>query len=144
MAPADPIGATRAGRYVKVPVLAGSTRDESKLFPGLLAMRPARCLHYRFDWDELPSPFDKAYGVAHSFDLPSIFGNFGPSLYSTIPFSRVNRACRLDLSAQMMQSIGSFARDGDPNSASLGSVWPAWPRSLVFDSNLEAARLAVE
>jgi para-nitrobenzyl esterase len=97
-----------------------------------------------FDWDELPSSFDNAYGAAHSFDLPSIFGNFGPSLYSTIPFSRVNRAGRLDLSAQMMQSIGSFARDGDPNSASLGSVWPAWPRSLVFDSNLEAARLAVE
>lgn len=155
--PADPIAAIRAGRYVKVPVLAGNTRDESKLFPGLLAMRPAlggasgRLLddaavfnlahgyrpdappasriedwvpaqylpvdapttglnariaaldriwfvafrddvlnalksqqpdvwHYRFDWDELPPPFDKVYGAAHSFDLPFIFGNFGPSL----------------------------------------------------------------
>ncbi len=219
--PADPIAAIRAGRYVKVPVLAGNTRDESKLFPGLLAMRPAlggtsgRLLddaaifklvhgyrpdappasriedwvpaqylpvdapttglnariaaldriwffafrddvlnalksqqpdvwHYRFDWDELPPPFDKVYGAAHSFDLPFIFGNFGPSLYANISFSRANRAGRLDLSARMMQSIGSFARDGDPNNASLGSAWPAWPRSLVFDSNLEAARIAVE
>lgn len=219
--PADPIAAIRASRYVKVPVLAGNTRDESKLFPGLLAMRPAlggasgRLLddaavfklahgyradappatriedwvpaqylpvdapttglnarvaaldriwffafrddvlnalksqqpdvwHYRFDWDELPPPFDKVYGAAHSFDLPFIFGNFGPSLYANISFSRANRAGRLDLSARMMQSIGSFARDGDPNNASLGSAWPAWPRSLVFDSNLEAARIAVE
>ncbi|MFN4118720.1 carboxylesterase/lipase family protein [Acidovorax sp.] len=219
--PADPIAAIRAGRYVKVPVLAGNTRDESKLFPALLATRPAfggtsgRLLddaavfklaygyrpdappasriedwvpaqylpvdapttglnariaeldrvwffafrddvlnalksrqrdvwHYRFDWDELPPPFDKVYGAAHSFDLPFIFGNFGPSLYANISFSQANRAGRLDLSAKMMQSIGRFARDGDPNNASLGIGWPAWPRSLVFDSNLEAARLAVE
>lgn len=219
--PADPIAGIRAGRYVKVPVLAGNTRDESKLFPSLLAMRPAlggisgRLLddaavfklahgyqpdappasriedwvpaqylpvdapttglnariaaldriwffafrddvlnalksrqpevwHYRFDWDELPSPFDKVYGAAHSFDLPFVFGNFGPSLYANIAFSRANEAGRLDLSARMMQSIGSFARDGDPNSASLGAAWPVWPRSLVFDADLEAARLAVE
>ena len=219
--PADPIAAIRAGRYVQVPVLAGNTRDETKLFPGLLAMRPAlggasgRLLddaavfklahgyqpdtppdsriedwvpaqylpvdapmtglnariaaldriwffafrddvlnalksqqpdvwHYRFDWDELPPPFDKVYGAAHSFDLPFVFGNFGPSLYANISFSRANRVGRLDLSARMMQSIGSFARGGDPNNASLGSAWPAWPRSLVFDSNRETARIAVE
>ena len=100
--------------------------------------------HYRFDWDELPPPFDKVYGAAHSFDLPFIFGNFGPSLYSSISFNRANKAGRLDLSAKMIQSIGSFAQDGDPNSPSLGSAWPAWPRSLVFDSSLEAARLGVE
>ena len=76
--------------------------------------------------------------------MPFVFGNFGPSLYSNISFNRANRAGRLDLSAKMIQSIGSFARDGDPNSARLGSVWPAWPRSLVFDSSLEAAKLAVE
>lgn len=36
----DPIAGVRAGRYVQVPVLAGSTRDETKLFPGLFALRP--------------------------------------------------------------------------------------------------------
>jgi len=36
----DPIGAIRAGRYLKVPVLAGNTRDETKLFASLLAMSP--------------------------------------------------------------------------------------------------------
>lgn len=33
---ADPIGAINAGNYVKVPVLAGNTRDEGKLFPSFL------------------------------------------------------------------------------------------------------------
>jgi para-nitrobenzyl esterase len=37
----DPIGAIRAGRYRKVPVLAGNTRDETKLFASLLALSPA-------------------------------------------------------------------------------------------------------
>ena len=219
--PADPIAAIRAGRYVRVPVLAGNTRDESKLFPGLLAMRPSlggtsgRLLddatvfklvhgyqpdakpasriedwipaqylpvdapttgfnariaeldriwffafrddvlnaltsrqpevwHYRFDWDELPPPFDKVFGAAHSFDLPFVFGNFGPSLYSNISFNQANKAGRLDLSGKMAQSIGSFARDGDPNNARLGTVWPAWPRSMVFDADPNAARLKVE
>jgi hypothetical protein len=36
----DPIAGVRAGRYVRVPVLAGHTRDETKLFPQLFAMRP--------------------------------------------------------------------------------------------------------
>jgi para-nitrobenzyl esterase len=39
--PESPIEAIKAGRYLKVPVLAGNTRDEGKLFPGLLALSPA-------------------------------------------------------------------------------------------------------
>jgi pimeloyl-ACP methyl ester carboxylesterase len=34
----DPIGAINAGNYVKVPVLAGNTRDEGKLFPSFLPL----------------------------------------------------------------------------------------------------------
>ncbi|XHS78004.1 carboxylesterase/lipase family protein [Burkholderiaceae bacterium UC74_6] len=39
--PKSPIAAIKAGQYLKVPVLAGNTRDEGKLFPGLLALAPA-------------------------------------------------------------------------------------------------------
>ena len=39
--PTDAIAAINAGRYVKVPVLAGNTRDEAKLFPTFLALSPA-------------------------------------------------------------------------------------------------------
>jgi para-nitrobenzyl esterase len=39
--PVDPIAAINAGDYLKVPVLAGNTRDEAKLFPSFLALSPA-------------------------------------------------------------------------------------------------------
>jgi para-nitrobenzyl esterase len=39
--PTDPVAEILAGRYVRVPVLAGNTRDEGKLFPSLLALSPA-------------------------------------------------------------------------------------------------------
>ncbi len=215
---ADPIAGIRAGRYVNVPVLAGNTRDETKLFPQLFAMRPAlggvsgrrlddaavfalasryqpeappatriedwvpaaylpaqapvtgftarsaeldriwfsairndvlnalksrqaAVWHYQFDWDELPPPFDVIYGAAHTFDLPFIFGNFGPSLYSRISFTQANQPGRLALSQLMMKSLGAFAHKGDPNLPALGVTWPAWPSQLVFDASPEATRI---
>src|SRR5262249_26383144 len=36
----DPVAAIAAGQYVHVPVLAGNTRDEAKLFPTFLALSP--------------------------------------------------------------------------------------------------------
>ena len=39
--PVDPVAAISAGNYLKVPVLAGNTRDEAKLFPTFLALSPA-------------------------------------------------------------------------------------------------------
>jgi para-nitrobenzyl esterase len=218
---ADPIASIRAGRYVKVPVMAGNTRDETKLFPTLLALRPtlggasgrliddaavfaiahgydpeappatriedwipARYLpvdapetgfdartreldriwfqalrddlldalksrqpgvwHYRFDWDELPQPFDVIYGAAHAFDLPFVFGNFGPSLYANISFTRANRPGRLALSHAMMKSVGAFARSGDPNDAALGATWKPWPSRILFDASPQTARISTE
>jgi para-nitrobenzyl esterase len=38
MLPTDPIGAIAAGNYLRVPVLAGNTRDEGKLFPTFLTL----------------------------------------------------------------------------------------------------------
>ncbi|RYZ01042.1 MAG: carboxylesterase/lipase family protein [Comamonadaceae bacterium] len=218
---ADPIAAIRAGRYTRVPVLAGITRDETKLFPQLLAIRPAlggvsgrllddaavfRIAHgydpeappatriedwvpaaylpadrpvtgfdartrelnrlwfeairddvlnalrtqqdavwgYRFDWDALPAPFDTLFGAAHTFDLPFVFGNFGPSLYARISFTRGNEPGRLALSQAMMQSLGAFAASGDPNAPALGTRWPAWPGRLVLDADRTQATIRAE
>ncbi len=219
--PADPIAAIRAGRYLRVPVLAGNTRDEAKLFPTFLALSPAlggasgrlvsdavlfstqlaydpdappavaiehwipaqylpveapgtgfnaktdllnqiffiasrndildalRCRqdgvwYYRFDWDEEPAPWNDIYGAAHVFDLPFLFGNFGPSLFAGIANSAVNRPGRLALSEAMMKSLGAFARTGDPNHTSLGTAWPRWPATLVFDATLVEKRISVQ
>ena len=207
--PVDPIGAMASGQYLRVPVLAGNTRDEGKLFPTFLVLLggpsgrlvtdkqlfdiqyayqpdalpqitieewiPAVYLpvttpvtgfnaktelldeiflgvaarnaldtlksqqnevwYYRFDWDEEPAPFNDIYGAAHAFDLPFLFRNFGPSLFSNIANSTANRDGRLALSDAMMQSLGAFARRGDPNApAALGVTWPQWPATLLFDA----------
>jgi para-nitrobenzyl esterase len=219
MLPADPIGAIAAGRYLRVPVMAGNTRDEGKLFPTFLTLFggpsgrlvtdrqlfdiqfgyrpdappqitlgqwiPATYLpvstpatgfnaktellnqlflvaaadnalatlksqqdevwYYRFDWDEEPAPFNDIYGAAHAFDLPFIFGTFGPSLFSNIANSTANRPGRLALSKAMMESLAAFARNGDPNApAALGVTWPTWPSKLLFDATPTEKAISVQ
>ncbi len=219
--PVDPIAAIAAGDYLEVPVLAGNTRDEAKLFPTFLALSPALggasgrlvsdatlfatqfaydpnaapsvsidswipaqylpvdtpttgftartdllnaiffgvsrdnvlntlksqqddVWYYRFDWDEEPAPWDDIYGAAHVFDLPFVFGNFGPSLFSNVIASNANRAGRLELSDAMMKSLGAFARNGDPNHAALGVTWPTWPAMLIFDASPTVKQISVQ
>ena len=101
--------------------------------------------YYRFDWDEEPAPFNDIYGAAHAFDLPFVFGNFGPSLFSNVANTTANRPGRLDLSHAMMKSLGAFARHGDPNApAALGVTWPAWPSKLIFDATPTAKAISVQ
>ena len=219
MLPADPIGAIAAGDYLRVPVMAGNTRDEGKLFPTFLTLLggpsgrlvsdkqlfdiqfayhpdaapqitieqwiPAVYLpvttpvtgfnaktellnqiflvasaknvldtlkaqqnevwYYRFDWDEEPTPFNDIYGAAHAFDLPFLFGNFGPSLFANIANSTANRPGRVALSQAMMASLGAFARTGDPNAPqALGVTWPTWPSKLIFDATPTAKAISVQ
>ncbi|MDM0115998.1 carboxylesterase family protein [Variovorax sp. J22R133] len=219
--PVDPIASVNAGSYLKVPVLAGNTRDEAKLFPTFLALSPAlggvsgrlvtdavlfstqlnynpeaaptvtidqwipaaylpvntpvtgfnartdllnqlffiasrdnmldalkaqqpSVWYYQFNWDEEPAPWNDIYGAAHAFDLPFVFGNFGPSLFANVMNTQANRAGRLDLSDAMMKSIGAFAKNGDPNAAVLGVTWPAWPSKLMFDATATAKVITVQ
>jgi para-nitrobenzyl esterase len=216
---ADPIASINAGNYVKVPVLAGNTRDEGKLFPSFLPLvggtgnarlvtdaqlftnhfsynpnaapqttieqwitasylpvnapvtgftaraetlnrvfflnsrdnvlnalktKQENVWYYRFDWDEQPAPWNDAYGAVHVVDLPFLFGNFGPSLFGNVWFSNANKSGRQELSAAMMQTVGNFARNGDPNNASLGVTWATWPHSLVFDASATAKTIRAE
>ncbi|HVE51974.1 MAG TPA: carboxylesterase family protein [Ramlibacter sp.] len=216
--PLDPIMEIRAGRYLKVPVLAGITRDETKLFPSLftimglpsgrlltdaqvfnmafsynanaapattlaewipaqylpvtapgtgfnfwadilnqfwfipgrndllnsLQMQQTHIWHYQFDWDEQPAPFNDIFGAAHAFDLPFLFGNFGPSLYANFTNSEANRPGREQLADAMMKSLGAFARSGDPNNASLGVRWNQWPHKVVFDADLNTKQITAQ
>jgi para-nitrobenzyl esterase len=219
--PTDPIAAIGAGAYLHVPVLAGNTRDEAKLFPTFLALSPAlggvsgrlvsdatlfsiqfnyqpnaapqitidqwvpavylpvttpvtgfnartdllnaiffiasrdnvlnalksqqnEVWYYRFDWDEEPAPWNDIYGAAHVFDLPFIFGNFGPSLFGNVAFTDANRPGRLELSDAMMKSLAAFARTGDPNAAALGVTWPTWPSVLRFDATPSSKVISVQ
>ena len=215
----DPIAAINAGNYLKVPVLAGNTRDEGKLFSAFLPLvggtgnarlvtdaqlfanhlgyqpnaaaqtkveewiapsylpvaapttgftaraealnrifflnsrdnvlnalkaQQENVWYYRFDWDKQPAPWNDIYGAVHVADLPFVFGNFGPSLFGNVWFNTANRSGREALSAAMMQTLGSFARNGDPNNTALGVAWPVWPRTLVFDATPVAKAIRVE
>jgi para-nitrobenzyl esterase len=100
--------------------------------------------YYRFDWDEEPAPWNDIYGAAHLFDLPFVFGNFGPSLFANIMNTDANRPGRLELSSAMMHSIGTFARRGDPNNDALGVQWPTWPMGLIFDATKTQKVIGVE
>ncbi|MFI4927222.1 MAG: carboxylesterase family protein, partial [Burkholderiales bacterium] len=216
--PTDPIAAIAAGHYNRMPVLAGNTADEGKLFapfltllggpPGfkiddatrfnlmmnfdpnapttlteadILApsytpsntpvtgwsaraatltqvfMIPSRdnvlnalktqqsnIWYYQFNWAQEPAPWNTVYGAAHAFDLPFLFGNFGPSLFSNAANSKANEPGRLALSSAMMASIAAFARKGDPNNAALGTTWQPWPSRLFFDATPTQASITTQ
>lgn len=92
--------------------------------------------YYRFDWDEQPAPWNDIYGAAHLYDLPFIFGTFGPSVFGNVSFDKANAPGRLELSKAMMRSLSAFARNGDPNAPdALGVTWPTWPAALVYDAS---------
>lgn len=207
--PADPISAMAAGKYNRMPVLAGVTADEGKLFApflpllggptgfvmndadrfrvmmaykpdaaattaigdvidrfylpadtpatgwnvrtamvgnGLFGINRDNVLNtlkgqqdkvwaYDFRWAQQPAPWNTIYGAAHAFDLPFLFGNFGPSLFASVTNSTANRPGRLALSAAMMGSVAAFARTGDPNHSGLGQTWQGWPSRLTFDAS---------
>lgn len=213
--PLDPIAAFAAGTYNQVPVLAGTTAEEGKLFPSFLTLlggppgfivtdaqlfdllfnfdpdgptlltegdflnaaylpsntavtgwtaraalltaasfgagrdnvlntlrtQQADIWHYQFDWAQQPAPWNTVYGAAHAFDLPFVFGNFGPSLFARAIGGNANRAGRVALSGHMMASVGQFARTGNPNHAALGATWQPWPGQLHFNASLTAAQI---
>ncbi|MGJ7499232.1 carboxylesterase/lipase family protein [Variovorax sp. ZT5P49] len=214
--PTDPIGAIAADQYVKVPMLAGNTRDEGKLFASLLGTigfptsgwivndaqrfslmfnfdpdaaptltvndiidpfylpvdkpgtgynaatalitkglfeanrdnllntmktRQSNIWHYRLDWSQEAAPWNDVYGASHAFDLPFVFGNFGPSVLSSSIGGKANEKGRLALSSAVMASIGTFMRKGDPNTPELGATWAPWPSQLLLDATPTAAKI---
>lgn len=208
--PLNPIDAIAAGNYVKVPTIAGNTREEGKLFAAAawtpndaqrltlmmnfdpdaatqtlttgdivkapflpvdtagtgynavtqsitsllfeanrdnlldtMKTRQSNLWSYRLDWAQEAYPWNEVYGAAHAFDLPFVFGNFGPSVLSNTIGGKANEKGRLALSRTVMASIGAFMRNGDPNTAELGATWAPWPAQLRFDATPTASKITV-
>ncbi|MBU0891230.1 MAG: carboxylesterase family protein [Gammaproteobacteria bacterium] len=99
---------------------------------------------YQFDWAQQPAPWADVYGAAHGFDLPFVFGNFGPSLLAKAANSTANQPGRLALSGVMMDSVRAFVHTGNPNHVGLGQEWQPWPRKFIFDADLKATRLSIQ
>jgi para-nitrobenzyl esterase len=117
--------------------------SRNNVLNALLSQQP-NVWYYQCNWSLEPQPWNDVYGAAHAFDLPFIFGNFGPSVFSNAVNSTANRPGRLDLSNAMMSSIAAFAKNGDPNNAALGVTWPAWPKTLIFDATLTNKSISVQ
>lgn len=89
---------------------------------------------YYFTEKTAPVPFPKAsfpYGVAHTLEMQYLFKNFVGAEGTPVPLTRENA----QLSDEMVSYWTTFARNGDPNSASSTS----WPR---YDSSKKYLELA--
>ena len=140
-----PSSAPTTGWTAKATLLGSvfMTVNRDNVLNTLKAQQP-NVWYYQFKWAQEPAPWNTIYGAAHAFDLPFIFGNFGPSVFSNAANSTANKPGRLALSSSMMASIGAFARNGDPNNAALGTTWPTWPAKLIFDASPTQANISVQ
>jgi para-nitrobenzyl esterase len=140
-----PSNAPVTGWTAKASLLASvfMTVNRDSVLNTLKAQQP-NVWYYQFKWAQEPAPWNAIYGAAHAFDLPFIFGNFGPSLFSNAANSTANKPGRLALSSAMMASIAAFARNGDPNNAALGTTWQPWPSKLIFDASLTQATITTQ
>lgn len=140
-----PVGAPGTGYDARTRLLASRFFDPSRdNLMNTLRGQQAQVWNYRFDWARQPAPWNEVYGAAHAFDLPFLFGNFGPSVFSRATNSRANEPGRLALAKAMMDSVRAFVHTGNPNNATVGLDWQPWPRRLVFDADERTVRLGVE
>ncbi|HWI84654.1 carboxylesterase/lipase family protein [Ramlibacter sp.] len=140
-----PSDAPTTGWTAKTRLLGGifMTPSRDNVLNTLKTQQPT-VWYYQFNWAREPAPWNTVYGAAHAFDLPFVFGNFGPSLFSNAIASSANRPGRLALSSAMMASIGAFARSGDPNNEALGKPWQPWPAKLIFDATPSQAVITTQ
>ncbi len=118
--------------------LFGANRDN---LLNTMKTRQSNIWHYRMDWAQEPTPWNDVYGASHAFDLPFVFGNFGPSVVGAVMSSKANQPGRLALSSAVMASIGAFMRNGDPNTPALGATWAPWPSQLLLDASPTATKI---
>lgn len=135
--PVDPIAAIRAGNYLKVPVLAGITRDEAKLFPNLLpwilgpAGRPltdAQVFDIAFNYNPELAPTTTVNDWIVPFYLPVTHPTQGFNLYTDFLNSVWFKLGRDDLlnSLQMQQTgLWHYQFDWDEEPAPFNDIFGA-------------------
>ncbi|WP_436127926.1 carboxylesterase/lipase family protein [Acidovorax sp. LjRoot117] len=140
-----PVTAPVTGYNARMKLLGAAFIDPSRdNLLNTLRTQQANVWSYQFNWAQQPAPWNDVYGAAHGFDLPFVFGNFGPSLLAKAANSTANQPGRMALSGVMMDSVRAFVHTGNPNHAGLGQEWQAWPRRFIFDADQKAARLSVQ
>ena len=140
-----PVTAPVTGYNARMKLLGSAFIDPSRdNLLGTLRTQQANVWSYQFNWAQQPAPWADVYGAAHGFDLPFVFGNFGPSLLAKAANSTANQPGRLALSKAIMDSMRAFVHTGDPNNATVNLNWQPWPSRLLFDADQKAVRLSVQ
>ncbi|MDP4075253.1 carboxylesterase/lipase family protein [Acidovorax sp. A1169] len=140
-----PVTAPATGYNARMKLLGSVFIDPSRdSLLNTLRTQQTNVWSYQFNWAQQPAPWNDVYGAAHGFDLPFVFGNFGPSLLAKAANSTANQPGRLALSGVMMDSVRAFVHTGNPNHAGLGQDWQPWPRKFIFDADQKATRLSLQ
>lgn len=104
---------------------------------------------YDLNWNELPAPWNEAFGATHTLDLAFLFGNFitdedNPHRYA---WTEENKANREEVSDQFIQYVANFMRTGRPLKNFRSPFWLQWNewnnpflgKRLVLDTTVETS-----
>lgn len=93
-----------------------------------LATEDVPVYRYRFQWAELPPPWDRVFGAYHGLDLHVIFGDFRSDVpnFSRFAWQPETRATVERLHRDMVAGIRAFIEAGDPGAAPGAIDWADW------------------
>lgn len=95
----------------------------------IAAQAPA-VYRYEFDWDGVPQPWLRLFGVFHGVDLPFLFGNFidDRPTFGGFAWTPDNAQARVALHLRMAADLRGFLETGDPNAYGdrSGPAWRPW------------------
>lgn len=95
---------------------------------GVLTKQVQPVYRYRFEWDQMPTPWREVFGAYHGLDVPFVFGNFmlqSPS-FNFFSWGATDINELEAIHAQMVSGMRGFIERGDPNYYPAAGDWPRW------------------
>lgn len=106
---------------------------------------------YHFNWDHLPTPWDKALGALHGLDAIFYLGNFTTQekSFANFAWNEENRESREKLRSEMSVYFKNFIHFGNPNAKLSGDLpkWPTWSliplkeKRLYFNETISTSNI---
>lgn len=95
---------------------------------------------YHFEWNLLPTPWDKVLGSLHGMDAIFYLGNFESNRpnFANFAWNEINRESREKMREDFAVYIDGFIKSGNPNAHLKDDLiaWPKWTMSPLKDRRL--------